>query len=346
MTTSHSTAEIRSAGAPALLRGGGLLLAVALLVLAALASVMIGSALLSPGTVLSALFTPDGSLSQITVTDVRVPRTLLGIAVGVALGVAGALMQALTRNPLADPGLLGVNGGAAFAVSIGVAAFGLVHISDYVWWAFAGAALAGFLVFAISARGRSGATPVRLTLVGMALSAVFLGASTLLTLIDPRTFDRMRFWGVGSITDRPDGTLATILPFVAAGVLLALVSSRALNALALGDDVARAVGVRVGATRLAGFAAILLLCGAATAAAGPIAFVGLMVPHAVRRLTGPDQRWILAYALVLAPVLVLASDVIGRLVVWPAELQLGVVTALVGGPVLIALVRTSRRATW
>ncbi|MDR6867488.1 iron complex transport system permease protein [Microbacterium resistens] len=339
-------ARRRTTPRQAVLRGGGLVVALAVLGAACLASIAVGSALLPPDVVLRALTAPDGSLSQITVTEVRVPRTLLGIAVGAALGVAGALMQALTRNPLADPGLLGVNGGAAFAVSAGVVLFGLVHISDYLWWAFGGAVIACLLVYAIAARARGGATPVRLTLVGMALSAVFLGMSTMLTLIDPRTFDRMRFWGVGSITDRPAGTLATIAPFVVAGVVLALLCTRALNALALGDEVARSVGVRIGLTRLTGFVSIVLLCGAATAAAGPIAFIGLMIPHAVRRLTGPDQRWIVPYALVLAPALVLLSDTIGRLIVWPAELQLGVVTALVGGPVLIALVRTSTRTTW
>lgn len=324
----------------------GLTAALVILVLACLASVAVGSALLSPDTVLRALTAPDGSISQITITDVRVPRTLLGIGVGIALGLAGALMQALTRNPLADPGLLGVNAGAAFAVSLGVATMGVVRMADYVWWAFGGAAIAAVLVYAIAARGRTGPTPVRLTLVGTALSAVFLGASTLLTLIDPRTFDRMRFWGVGSLADRPAGTLDVLLPFLVVGAVLAMFSGRALNALALGDEVARSVGVRVGITRTVGFIAIVLLCGAATAAAGPIAFIGLMIPHAVRRLTGPDQRWILAYALVLAPALVLLADTVGRLVVWPAELPLGIMTALIGGPVLIALVRSSRKAVW
>ncbi|MDR2294156.1 MAG: iron chelate uptake ABC transporter family permease subunit [Microbacterium sp.] len=341
-----STRPERAAARSGTARAIGLLLSAALLVAAALVSVMVGSALLAPGTVLAALFSPDGTVSQITVTEVRVPRTLLGIAVGIALGIAGALMQALTHNPLADPGLLGVNGGAALSVAVGVAAFGLVHIADFVWWAFGGAAVAAVLVYAIAARSRGGITPVRLTLVGMALSSVFLGAATLLTLIDPRTFDRMRFWGVGSITDRPEGTLPTVLPFILTGAVVALLCSRALNALALGDDVARSVGVRVRTVRFVGFIAIVLLCGASTAAAGPIAFVGLMIPHAVRRITGPDQRWILPYALLLAPALVLLSDVVGRLVVWPAELQLGIMTALIGGPVLILLVRTSPRVTW
>lgn len=327
-------------------RAWGLAVAVVLLALACLASVAVGSALLDPATVVRALVAPDGSIDQITVTEVRVPRTILGLLVGAALGVAGALMQALTRNPLADPGILGVNAGASFAVAVGVAAFGLVHITDYIWWAFAGAIIASVLVAAIASRGAGGATPVRLTLVGVALSAVFTGISMSLTLIDPERFDRMRFWTVGTISDRPEGTIPAVLPFIAAGIVIALLLPRALNALALGDDTARAVGVRVGATRAAGMLAIVLLAGAATAAAGLIAFVGLMVPHAVRRLTGPDARWIIPYALVASPALVVFADVLGRVVVWPAELQVGVVVALVGAPVLIAMVRSSKGGAW
>nr|WP_276509195.1 iron chelate uptake ABC transporter family permease subunit [Pseudoclavibacter chungangensis] len=334
-------AKERTRRAPGAARPAGLAIGIVVLAVSILLSVAVGSALLPPETVLRAFTAPDGSLDQITVTEVRVPRTVLGLLVGAALGVAGALMQGLTRNPLAEPGILGVNAGAAFAVSLGVAVFGLVDIGGYIWWAFAGAIGASVLVYLVASRGVGGLTPVRLTLVGMALSAVFVGLSMTLTLLDPQTFDRMRFWGVGSITDRPAGTIQAVLPFVVAGLVIALPQGRALNALALGEDVARSVGVRVGVTRAAGLVAIVLLCGAATAAAGPIGFVGLMVLHAVRHLTGPDQRWILPYALVLAPALVLLSDVVGRLVVWPAELQLGVVTALVGAPVLIAMVRGS-----
>ncbi|SEC03911.1 iron chelate uptake ABC transporter family permease subunit [Arthrobacter woluwensis] len=327
-------------------RALGLGAAVVVLLLMCALSIMVGSALLPPDTALKAFTQPDGSLSQVTVTEVRVPRTLLGVLVGSALGVAGALMQGLSRNPLADPGILGVNAGAGFAVCLGVALFGLVDIGDYLWWGFAGAVLASVLVYALASRGPGGATPVRLTLVGAALTAVFGGLSMTLSLIDPQTFDRMRFWGVGSITDRPAGTVSAVLPFIVTGLLLALLSTRALNALALGDDLARSVGVHVPTTRAVAMLSIVLLCGSATAAAGPIAFVGLMVPHAVRWLTGPDQRWILPYALVLAPALLLAADVLGRFMVWPAEVQAGVVTALIGAPILIALVRGSRKVSW
>ncbi|MDT9591527.1 iron chelate uptake ABC transporter family permease subunit [Nocardioides zeae] len=331
-------------GSPA--RAAGLLVSLGLLAAACVLSVAVGSALIPPGEVLRAFTAPDGSISQITITEVRVPRTLLGLLVGAALGAAGALMQALTRNPLADPGILGVNAGAALAVSLAVAIFGLVEVRDHLAWAFGGALLGTVLVYAIASRGRGGATPVRLTLVGTALSAVFIGLSQSLTLVDPTVFDRMRFWNVGSVTDRPAGTIGAVLPFVVAGLLLALVSTRALNALALGDEVARSVGVPLRTTRAVGVLAVVLLCGSATAAAGPIAFVGLMVPHAVRWLTGPDQRWVVPYALVLAPALVLLADVVGRLMVWPAEVQVGVVTPLLGAPVLVAMVRRSSRSSW
>lgn len=324
------------------LRAVWLAAAVLLLGIACVASLAIGSAQLSVDTVWRALTAPDGSVDHVTVAALRIPRTALGVLVGAALAVAGALIQGLTRNPLADPGILGVNAGAGFAVALGVGLLGVTRIEDYLWLAFIGAVLSAAVVYAIAARGSGGATPIRLTLVGIALGAVFMGASQSLTLLRADTFDRMRFWGVGSIADRPPGTVETVWPIIVAGLLLALTTARGINALALGDDLARSLGARVGLTRGVGIAAITLLCGAATAAAGPIAFVGLMVPHAVRFVTGPDQRWILPFSLVLGPVLVLASDILGRVIVWPAELQVGVVTAFLGAPVLIALVRRSR----
>ncbi|ASR35676.1 ABC transporter permease [Prauserella marina] len=318
--------------------------AVSLIVLAVMfaVSVAVGSANLPLSTVWSALVSPDGGIDHSTIRTLRVPRTVLGVLVGAALGVAGALMQGLTRNPLADPGILGVNSGAGFAIVAGVAMFGVTRIEQYLWLGFAGAVVAAAIVYAIASRGPGGANPLRLTLVGVAFGAVLTGASQTLALINPDTFDRFRYWDAGSITDRPDGTVSAVLPFILIGLVLAFACARALNALALGDDLAKAVGARVGLIRLAGVVAVTLLCGAATAAAGPIVFVGLMIPHAVRLLVGPDQRWILPLALVLGPVLVLTSDVIGRLVIWPAELQVGVVTAFLGAPVLIALVRRGK----
>lgn len=319
-----------------------LVAAVALLALVGCVSLAIGSRVLPLSDVIAAVFSPNGSPEHLVVTDLRLPRTLLGILVGVALGVSGALMQAITRNPLADPGILGVNAGAGFAVVLGTAAFGLTRIEQFLPFAFAGAVLATLLVTAIASRGGGGPTPLRLTLVGIALGAVLGGFSSTLALMNPDTFDRMRFWGAGTITDRPEGTVAAIAPVIGLGLIVTLFCLRSLNAVALGDELATTLGASLGWTRALALVAVTLLCGAATAAAGPIAFVGLMIPHAVRWLTGPDQRWILAFSLVLAPVLLLVSDILGRLVVHPAELQVGIVTAFVGAPVLIFLVRRTK----
>lgn len=320
----------------------GLGAAVAVLLVAVLLSVAIGSAMLPLDVVWQALTAPDGSASHATISEARVDRTLLGIVVGMSLGVAGALMQALTRNPLADPGILGVNAGAGFAVTLGVAVFGVTRIEQYLPFAFVGAIAGAALVYLAASGGRSGPSPLRLTLVGVAFTAVLSGISQTLALIDTETFDRMRFWDAGTLTDRPPGTVGDIAPFVLAGLLAAVCCARPLNAIALGDDAARAVGLRIGATRCGVVIAVALLCGAATAAAGPLIFVGLMVPHAVRWLTGPDWRWILAYSAVLAPAIVLVADVLGRLIVVPTELPVGVMMPLIGAPVLIVLVRGSR----
>lgn len=326
-------------------RPGWLVVSVLVLVGAVAASIAIGSASLPLSTVWDALTAPDGSIDHLTVRTLRVPRTILGVLVGAALGVAGALIQGLTRNPLADPGILGVNGGAGFAVILGVGVFGVTRIEQYLWFGFAGAVLAAALVYGIASRAPGGANPLRLTLVGVALGAVLTGATKTMALLDPETYDRMRFWDAGTLADRPAGTLQVIWPFIVVGLILAFACARSLNALALGDELAAAVGVRLAVVRVVAVVAVTLLCGAATAAVGPLVFVGLMVPHAVRRLTGPDQRWIMPFTLVLAPVLVLLSDILGRLIIRPAELQVGVVTAFLGAPVLIALVRRGRAET-
>ncbi|WP_156759110.1 iron chelate uptake ABC transporter family permease subunit [Microbacterium karelineae] len=334
----HTAARPR----PGVARSVGLLACIAALAVAIALSIAVGSAMLPLDVVWAAFASPDGSVDHATVADARVARTLLGIAVGAALGVSGALIQGLTRNPLADPGVLGVNAGAGFAVVLAVAAFGFTRIDQYLPFAFVGALAAAALVYLVASGGRGAPTPLRLTLVGVALGSVLTGISQTLALIDVETFDAMRFWGAGSIADRPQGTLDAIAPFLAAGLLLAAASARGLNALALGDDTARALGAGVGATRILVVAAVTLLCGAATAAAGPIAFVGLMIPHIVRWATGPDWRWIALFSALLGPAFVLLADTLGRVIVLPAELQVGIVAALVGAPVLIALARTSR----
>ncbi|MET9910514.1 iron chelate uptake ABC transporter family permease subunit [Streptomyces sp. NPDC006476] len=322
-------------------RAFGLLVSVAVLVLVALASIAIGAKGLSPEQVWHGLFQDTGTYGDVVV-DERLSRTVLGLLAGAALGLSGAVLQALTRNPLADPGLLGINAGASAAVVTAITYFGVTSLSGYVWFAFVGAAAVGALVWFLG--GSRGATPVRLALAGTAISAALYGYLQAVMITDDAALGKMRFWTVGSLSSATDSTILQVLPFLAAGTLLALGLARPLNAVAMGDDTAKALGANLNRTRALSMLAATVLCGAATAACGPIAFVGLMVPHVVRSFTGPDLRWILPYATILSPVLLLGADVIGRIVARPSELQVGVVTALIGGPVFIFLVRRRRTA--
>ncbi|MFT3799109.1 FecCD family ABC transporter permease [Microbacterium sp.] len=304
------------------------------------ASLAFGANPLGVDAVWHGLWHPDDSDASIIVWTLRLPRTVVGIVVGAAFGVAGALIQALTRNPLADPGILGVNAGAGFAVTIGVGLFGLSGITGYIWFAFLGAAAATILVYVIGTAGRGTVSPVTLVLAGVALSAVLIGISTFLTLIDKYLFESVRNWGVGSIARTSLEDAAAVVPFLLLGLVIAVALSGPLNAIALGDELAASLGTKVMRTRVLGIVAVTLLAGGATALTGGIAFVGLMIPHIVRWFTGPDQRWIIAYSALAAPVLVLVADVIGRVVARPGEIEVGIVTAVIGAPVLIALVRT------
>ncbi|GGY75194.1 iron ABC transporter permease [Streptomyces olivaceoviridis] len=320
-------------------RALGLLLSVVLLVLVALASIAIGAKALSLDQVWHGLFHDTGTYGDVVV-DERLSRTALGLLAGAALGLSGAVLQALTRNPLAEPGLLGMNAGASAAVVTAMTYFGVTSLSGYVWFAFLGAAAVGALVWFLG--GSRGATPVRLALAGTAISAALYGYLQAVMITDGAALGKMRFWTVGSLVSATNSTIAQVLPFLAVGTVLALALARPLNAVEMGDDTARALGANLGRTRALAMLAAVVLCGAATAACGPIVFVGLMVPHVVRSFTGPDLRWILPYATVLAPVLLLGADVVGRVVARPAELQVGIVTAIIGGPVFIFLVRRRR----
>ncbi|MFE7957132.1 MULTISPECIES: FecCD family ABC transporter permease [unclassified Streptomyces] len=341
-----SPPEQRAATAPAppnrrALRAAGLVLAAALLALVVVASIAIGAKQLSVGQVWHGLFHDTGTYGDVVVDD-RLARTLLGLLAGAALGLSGAVLQALTRNPLADPGLLGINAGASAAVVTAITFLGVTSLTGYVWFAFAGAAVVGALVWFLG--GSRGATPVRLALAGTAITAALYGFVQAVMIMDDAALGKMRFWTVGSLNSATDGTVRQVLPFFAAGTLLALALARPLNAMSLGDDTAKALGAHLNRTRALAMLAATVLCGAATAACGPILFVGLMVPHVVRSFTGPDLRWILPYATVLSPVLLLGADVLGRIAVRPSELQVGVVTAVLGGPVFIFLVRRRRTA--
>ena len=323
----------------------GLAVLIALVVAAALASIAVGTRSIGLGEVWRSLFDHGLSTEEaVIVRQLRVPRTVLGLLVGLALGVAGALMQGHTRNPLGDPGLLGVTAGASLAVVLAIAWLGIGTPSGYVWFAFGGALAGTVLVYAIGSAGRGGPTPVTLALAGAALSALLYALVRAVLVSDEQTLDSFRFWVVGALAGRGADIAWQVLPFIAIGLVLAIANAPALNLLGLGEDVARGLGQRTWPARVVGLAAITLLCGAATAACGPIAFVGLVVPHAVRAFTGPDHRWLIPCSGLLGAALLLTADVLGRVVARPGELQVGIVLALVGAPFFIALVRRRRTA--
>ncbi|MFI5663791.1 FecCD family ABC transporter permease [Streptomyces sp. NPDC051684] len=323
-------------------RTAGLLIGLALLVAAAALSLAVGTEHLAPDQVWSGLFSPSGSASDNIVRELRLPRTLIGIAVGAALGLAGGVMQVLTRNPLADPGLLGVNAGSSAAVVTAISVFGITSFTGYLWFALLGAAVAAVVVNALG--GTRTATPVRLALAGTAVNAALFGYVNGLQQWDLSTLDSMRFWSVGTLEKRDPELLLAALPLLIAGALLAFALARPLGALSLGEDHARALGTSVRRTRVLSIVAITLLCGSATAVCGPIGFVGLMIPHAVRAFTGPDPRWLLPYCALFAPGLLLVADVIGRIVVAPSEIQADIVTSFIGGLIFVHLVRQRKVA--
>lgn len=316
----------------------GVATSVAVLAAAGVLSLVVGAR----GVPLDAIWDPGHPLHAIV--EARFERTLLGVAVGAALGLAGALMQGLTRNPLADPGILGVNAGATFAMVVGMAVFGFTAMGQFLPMAFVGAAVAAVLVHAIASLGRDGATPMKLAITGAALTAGLSSWTTGLLLADRRTMESFRFWQVGTIGGRGLDVLVVGLPFLAVGVVLALAGARLLNTLALVDDLARGLGRRTTRDRLVVAVAIVLLAGTATALAGPIAFVGLVVPHVVRGLVGPDHQRVLPLSMLAGATLVVVADTVGRVVLPPAEVQVGIMAAAVGVPVFLVLVRRAGRA--
>lgn len=320
-------------------QAGLLAVGCAVLVLVCLLSIAVGTRYIPPGTVFRLLLDSDDSDLSAIVHSLRLPRTFLGMLVGAALGVAGALMQSTARNPLADPGLLGINAGAAVAMVTGYALLGTGSTVGQMWWAFAGAAAASALVYALGTQRHAGPSPTRLVLAGAAVSAALLGVVQGMILLDPIALDRFRFWAVGALAGRESGVVHAVAAPIVIGLLMALLLGRSLNALALGEDSAQALGVHVARTRVLTLLTITLLCGAATAAAGPISFIGLVVPHLARRIAGPEMRGVVLWCLVLGPVLLLGSDVLGRVVDRPSEVQVGVVAAFLGAPLLIAITR-------
>ncbi|MFI6978545.1 FecCD family ABC transporter permease [Embleya sp. NPDC050154] len=321
----------------------GLVALVVVLVVAALVSLVVGARALSPAEVWHGLFAaPDADQRQnevrLIVQTVRVPRTVLAIVAGLALGVGGALIQGYTRNPIADTGLLGVNAGASFAVVSVVSVFGFADPTQYVWFAFLGAGVAGVVVFGLASIGRGAGNPLTLALAGQGITVFLAAMTTAVALSDKASLNALRFWNSGSVAGVGFDVIRPVTVFVGVGLVLALATLPTINLLNLGDDVARGLGVNITRSRIIGIVAITLLAGAATAACGPIAFLGLMVAHVARYLTGPDYRWSVPYAGLLGAVVLLVCDVVGRVVARPGELDAGVVVALLGAPFFAALV--------
>lgn len=319
-------------------------IAVVLMVIGSILSLWIGTRTIDPSAVLDALRAGPGGGDDIGIIiwDQRIPRTVLAIAVGAAIAMSGALVQGVTGNPLGDPGVLGINGGAAFASVLAVYLLGVQSVSAYVWFAVLGAIVAAAMVFGAASLGDGGANPLSLVLAGAALSAFFVAATTAVILNDQASLNQYRFWNAGSLVERGLGVLGGVAPLMIVGIVLALACGPSLNVLAAGPELATALGVRVNLIRGTSFVALTLLAASATAAAGPLAFIGLVVPHMVRFFTGPDHRWLLWVCMPAGAALTLYADVIGRVVLRPNEVQVGVVLAFIGVPVYVYLVRRRR----
>lgn len=330
------------------LRRGQLGVGLAMLAAALLAAILMGLAVgtrsLPLAEVLTVLGGERAGDAAIIVLEQRLPRTVLGLAVGAALGVAGVAAQGLTRNPLADPALLGVSAGAALAVVLGITFMGAASLPAHIVFATGGAALAGAAVLLIAGREGARAGSTDLVLTGVAVSALLAAGTTTLVLLSAATLEEYRFWAVGALSGRGNSTAAVVVPVLALAALLGWACARWLDALALGDEAARALGLRLGRMRLAIGGVVVVLTGTAVAATGPIAFVGLAVPHAARVLTGARHGWLLPYAAVLGGTVLVLADILGRVVVRPGELRVGIVVAVLGAPVVLVLLRRMRTA--
>lgn len=307
------------------------------ILLCIIASLALGSRNISFLEVFQALFQKENDSFNSLVVRERIPRTVFSILAGASLGVSGSLMQAITRNPVADPSILGVNTGASLFVVSGIAFFHINTAGQYIWFALAGAAITAVFVYRIGSMGSGGATPIKLALAGAATSAAL--SSLVSAVMLPRTdvMNVYRFWQVGSVAGATWKGIVTVLPFLIAGLLIGFLSSSSLNVMALGDDVATGLGVRIGLVRIIAAFAGVLLCGATTAIAGPIGFVGLMIPHTMRMLCGPNLRIVVPMSAVGGAMLLTISDIIGRLIGNPGELEAGIVTAFFGAPILILI---------
>ncbi|WP_427015700.1 FecCD family ABC transporter permease [Pseudarthrobacter sp. P1] len=316
----------------------------AALCLVLVASLAVGARSVPLAVVFDALASADPANGDHAVVLSRVVRTAAGLLVGAALGLSGTAMQGVARNPLADPGILGVNAGASLAVVAAISFLGAASVASYIWFSFAGAAVAAVVVYSVASLGREGATPVKLALAGAAVSAGLVSLMSAMLVSSQDSLELFRTWQVGALAAKSWASIGAVLPFMAVGAAILLCTGKLLNTLSLGDDVARSLGQRPGVGRAVSALGIVLLCGSATALAGPIGFIALVVPHLLRALVGPDYRWLLPLSLLAAPTVLLGADVVGRVVLLPAEIPAGILAAILGAPVFIAVVRRGRGA--
>lgn len=313
-----------------------------LLLVTIIASLVLGARVVSLQELMDGLLYQNQDSYGANVVQKRISRTVFSLCCGLALGIAGVLMQAVTRNPLADPSILGVNTGAALFVVSGIVFFNITTAGQYIWFALIGAAITAVFVFGIGSMGRGGATPIKLVLAGAATSAALSSLVTAIMIPSSYAMDQFRFWQVGSVGSGSWDSILVFIPFLLVGMIIAFVSAPALNALALGDDVATGLGVRPGMLRVFAICAGVILCGVTTALAGPIGFIGLLATHAMRLVIGPDLRFLIPMSALAGAIILTLSDVIGRLIGSPGELEVGIVTAFIGAPVLILLAKKSK----
>ncbi|UVI30827.1 FecCD family ABC transporter permease [Paenibacillus spongiae] len=323
----------------------GLLLSTCVLVLAMVCSIVFGVTDIPLPTVWDSFFHYDGSREHLVIQTTRLPRALIAASVGACLAVAGAIMQVITRNPIASPSTFGVNSGAAFAIIMASVLLGISGLQAYSIAALIGAAVSGGIVFLLGSIGRDGMTPIKITLAGASMTAFFSALTQGIMLSNGKMFDQLLFWLVGSVAGRDLGMLVTAIPYMIAGMVLALLVSRHLNVLAMGDDVAQGLGQRTATIKWIAAAAVILLAGGSVAVAGPIAFVGIIVPHIVRYLIGIDNRWVLPYSALLGAILLVSADIGSRYIAMPKEVPVGVMTAVIGVPFFVYIARKGKRLT-
>jgi iron complex transport system permease protein len=326
--------------APRPLLIGAMPLCIVLLLAAIFLNIAFGAADIKLQTVLTAIIAFDAAdTNHLIIQSLRLPRAFTAILVGAALGVAGAIMQGLTRNPLADPGLLGIEAGATLAVVVGVFLFNIHSFPVFALFAFLGGTLTALAVYALGSMGRSGTTPFKLTIAGAALSSMLASLTTSILMFNQRSLEEVRFWLAGSVSGRDMSLVLEAAPFILGGLILAFLLGRQITTISMGEDVARSLGQNVGAIKLVCASAVVVLAGSAVALAGPIGFIGLIVPHVVRMFAGVDYRWVLPYSALLGASFLVISDLLARIVVRPFDMPVGIMTAAIGGPIFIYLVR-------